>query len=279
VGKSWNISASLSKSAKLAFFRTAYSYGESKNTVDPGSIALGSWTGNAVPGDPNNPPLAFAASSPGHRFFLTGGYRLEYFKFGATSFSAFYEARTNGNTSYTYAFDLNGDGGTSNDLLYVPRNTSEMYFVPFTSGGITFTAEQQAAAWDAYINQDKYLSKRRGQYAERNAIFLPLLHRLDFSVAQDVFFNLAGTTQRFQVRLDCLNFGNLLNSDWGVGQRLVTNQPLTNLIVDSSGRPTYRLRVVNNQLISKTYEPTANFSSSGISDVYQFMVSIKYFFN
>ena len=59
----------------------------------------------------------------------------------------------------------------------------------------------------------------------------------------------------------------------------ICKQPLTNLVVDSSGRPTYRLRVVNNQLISKTYEPTANFFSNGVSDVYQFMVSIKYFFN
>jgi hypothetical protein len=275
VGRSWNIAASLSKTMRQAFFRTAYSYTESKNTVDPGSIAAGSWTGNEISSDPNNPVLAFSDYSPGHRFFITGGYRFEYFGFGATSVSAFYEARTNGNTNYTYAGDLNGDGSTNNDLIYIPRNTSEMNFQTFTSGGVTYTADQQAAAWEAYIYQDEYLSKRRGEYAERGAIFLPLVKRLDLSVAQDVFFNLAGTKQRFQVRLDMLNFGNLLNSDWGVGQRLVNFQPLTNTGVDATGRPTYRLRVVNNQLMNKSLETTTFFPS----DVYSFMVSLKYFFN
>jgi Carboxypeptidase regulatory-like domain len=274
-GRSWNISASLAKTMRQAFFRTAYSYGEAKNTTDAGSIAYGSWTGNAIPGDPNNAPLAFSLNSPGHRFFIAGGYRFEYFKFGSTNVSAYYEARTLGNASYTYAFDLNGDGGTSNDLLYVPRNTSEMNFVTFASGGVTYTADQQAAAWDAYINQDDYLSKRRGQYAERGAVFLPLVKRLDLSVAQDVFFNLAGTKQRFEVRLDMLNFGNLLNHDWGVGQRMVNSQPITNLTIDSTGRPTYRMRVVNGQLMDHTFETTTSFPQ----DVYSFLVSIKYFFN
>ncbi len=31
-------------------------------------------------------------------------------------------------------------GGTSNDLIYIPRDTSEMNFEQFTSSGTTFTA-------------------------------------------------------------------------------------------------------------------------------------------
>ena len=38
----------------------------------------------------------------------------------------------------------------------------------------------------AYIAQDPYLSERRGEYAERGAVFLPLVQRLDVSVTQDV---------------------------------------------------------------------------------------------
>ena len=69
--------------------------------------------------------------------------------------------------------------------------------------------------------QDPYLSKHRGEYAERNAVFLP--------VVPDRPEHLAGPVQeprrqaqRLQVRLDILNFGNLLNSDWGVSQRYAT---------------------------------------------------------
>ncbi len=100
VGRSWNTVLSARKNMTYGMIATGYNYGESKNTVDPGSIAFGSWSGNAHSNDPNNPGLAFAGASPGHRFFLTGSYRKEYFGFGATSFSAFWESRTIGNTSY-----------------------------------------------------------------------------------------------------------------------------------------------------------------------------------
>ena len=117
------------------------------------------------------------------------------------------------------------------------------------------------------------LSKHRGEYAERGAVFLPLVKTLDFSVTQDVFASVSGQRQRFQFRVDVINFGNLLNKNWGVGQRLVSNQPLTNPAVDAQGRATYRLRLINNQLMTNSIEQTA-----GILDVYRVMFSLKYFF-
>src|SRR5574341_269154 len=93
VGRSWNVAVSLEKPLTAGFSgKVAYSYGESKNTVDPGSIAFGSWNNNQHPGDPNNPGLGFSANSPGHRVFGTVSYRREYFSFGATSLSLFWEA-------------------------------------------------------------------------------------------------------------------------------------------------------------------------------------------
>ena len=44
---------------------------------------------------------------------------------------------------------------------------------------------------------------------------------MDLSVTQDIFNDIGGKRHAFQFRVDFLNFGNLLNSDWGVGQRLV----------------------------------------------------------
>ena len=67
---------------------------------------------------------------------------------------------------------MNGDGGSGNDLIYIPRNTSEMNFVaiPATATTRAFTADEQAAAFEAYIKQDPYLSKHRGEYAERGGV-------------------------------------------------------------------------------------------------------------
>ena len=176
---------------------------------------------------------------------------------------------------------MNGDGVTANDLIYIPRNVSEMNFAAFTAGGNTFTADQQAQAFEAFINQDPYLSKHRGEYAKRNGGVMPMFNSVDLSITQDLFHNVAGQKNSFQLRLDIVNFGNLLNSDWGVSQRptaaLTTNQQLQVLTspgVDASGRATYRLATVNNQLITKTFQTSAT-----TGDVYQLMLSLRYGFN
>jgi hypothetical protein len=278
-GRSWNAAGSLEKNSRAGLWvKAAYSYGEAKNTVDPGSIAFGSWNNNPHPGDPNNPGVGYAISTPGHRIFAAASYTREYFGFGKTTVSVFWEAMPTPtlnvtDRSYTFAGDLNGDGGTSNDLLYIHRDTSEMNFQPFAAGGRTFTADEQAQAWNTYIAQDDYLSKRRGQYAERGALVPPLVRRFDASLAQDIFTSLAGRRHGFQFRVDVLNFGNLLNSDWGVARRFINTQPLTNPGVDAQGRATYRLRVVNNELMTRSLE-----NSALLTDVYRVQFSLRYNF-
>jgi len=259
--------------------KIGYNYGVSKNTVDPGSIAYGSWTANQVPGNPNNAPIGYSPTSPGNRVFASLSYRLEYFNFGATTISAFWDAYTWGNGSYTFSGDMNGDGISNNDLIYVPRNTSEMNFVQFASGGVTYTPAMQAAAWDKYISQDEYLNSRRGQYAERGGAFLPMVSRIDLSVVQSIFADLFEKRQTLEVRLDILNFGNLLVNSWGQSQHFVNPQPLivaTNAQggpVSSTGVPQYTMRVVNGALMDHTFEKNAT-----LSDVYSFQLSLKYFF-
>jgi hypothetical protein len=77
-----------------------------------------------------------------------------------------------------------------------------------------------------------------------------------------------------------------LNHDWGVSQRLVLPttaangaQILTNPAVDAAtGRSTYRLAVVNNELVKQTFQSNTSVSSTN-SDVYQFLLSFRYSFN
>jgi hypothetical protein len=274
IGRNWNIAFSASKPMWHGLsIKTAYSYGEAKNTIDPGSTANASWNSNQTPGDPNNPGLGYSSATPGHRFFAQVSYTKRYFEMGATSISGFWESRTLGNTSYIFAADANGDLGT-NDLIYIPRDRSEMNFRTFTASGITFTAAQQADAFEAYIAQDKYLSAHRGEYAQRGAVFLPLLHKLDLAITQDVFKDIKGRRNAGQFRIDIQNFGNMLNSDWGVGQRVIRNNILTTPGADAAGRLQYQMQVVNSQLVRSTFE-----STSGLLDVYQFMLSFRYSFN
>ena len=74
-----------------------------------------------------------------------------------------------------------------------------MNFKPLTVGGRTFSAAEQAAAFEQYIQADKYLRSHRGQYAERGAVFYPMVGRIDLSITQDVFRSLGGARHPGQV--------------------------------------------------------------------------------
>jgi outer membrane receptor protein involved in Fe transport len=290
-GTSWNIAQTFARTTRFGLsMRGAYSYGVSHSLSDPESTAATSFARNAQAADPNNPGSSISLFSPGHRVFALVNYSRNYFGFGGTSVSMFWEARqstiniNSSRLSYVFAGDMNGDSISANDLIYIPRNTSEMNFTAITNtaGAVLFTPEQQAQAFEAYILQDDYLRNHRGQYAERNGVVMPMFRSIDLSITQDLFHNVGGQRNGFQVRLDILNFGNLLNDKWGVQQRPVgavnTNQQLqilTNPGIDAAtGRATYRLAVVNNELIKNTFQTSAT-----TGDVYQFMVSLRYLFN
>jgi hypothetical protein len=272
VGSSWIASFSLEKPfANGLYVKAFYSYGVAKNTIDPGSIAFGSWVNNQHQGDPNNPGVGFSSNSMGHRVVGVLNYSVDLFSFGTTSFSLFWEGRTIGNASYVYGGDFNGDGGFSNDLLYIPANASETSFQQFTSSGRTFTPAEQSAAWEAFINQDKYLSANRGRIAERGAVFLPMVYRADFSGSQTLLTT--SKKQALEFRVDILNVGNLLNSNWGVGQFMTSTSPLVPAGVDANNRPQFRFRNLGNQLITESFTPSA-----GAGDVWRLQFGLRYTF-
>ena len=282
IGHSWNVSASLERAFKGGLFaKVGYSYGESRNTVDPGSIASGSYFGNPIAIDPNNPVAGYSQFSPRHRVFVAVSVSRDFIRIGATSVSLYFEDRSPGNGGYTYNGDMNGDGASGNDLIYIPRNTSEMNFSrkfvrfsPAPADTMVWTPAEQTAAWEAFINQDAYLRSHRGEYAQRNAIFLPMVARADLSIAQDVSRQIGGKGNSLQVRVDIFNFTNLLNSDWGVSQGFVTTRPLSSTGVDAFGAPTYTLANVGHSLITHTFQKNVS-----TLDVWRMQLGVRYMFN
>ncbi|HXI29440.1 MAG TPA: hypothetical protein VNG89_13470, partial [Vicinamibacterales bacterium] len=96
---------------------------------------------------------------------------------------------------------------------------------------------------------------------------------IDLSLTQDVFKSVGSKRHSGQIRLDITNFGNLLNKNWGVGQRLVNAQILTNPTADAQGRLSYRMQLLNGNLITSPFQTAA-----GINDVYVMMLSFRYTF-
>jgi len=118
---------------------------------------------------------------------------------------------------------VNGDT-FPNDLIYVPidaTNTAEIQFDPL--GGMS--AQQQAAAFNAFIEQDDYLSENRGKISERFGGVNPWYSNIDVRIMQDIVFDAGGRDHKLQISLDILNVANLINSDWGV--RKVANPAAT----------------------------------------------------
>ena len=291
-GYSYAVTAQLQKSFSNGLFASlAYTYTDSRSVNDGGSIAQSQWRDRQVSGDPNANVLSYSQFLQKHRVVAVASYRREYIGHLATTLSAFYVGAPQGRFSYVYAGDMNGDGaGGNNDLIYVPRNRSEINLrdITFTAaqGGGVYSADQQYADLDAYINQDKYLNSRRGEYAERNGGEFPWLHQVDMKLLQDLFVDLGKNRNTLQLSVDIFNVGNLLNSNWGTVK--ATNR--TNLLSFSGynvqGQPVFTYPYLTNQSAANgVTTPGAPLSSTFRDNVttigsrWQAQVGIRYIFN
>ncbi|MDO8369037.1 MAG: carboxypeptidase regulatory-like domain-containing protein [Saprospiraceae bacterium] len=275
----------------------AHTFSQAKDLMSAGSIAGGSWTSARSVRGNNDLDLAFAdQDAPGRTVGLLG-YRFEYggdFG-GATAITVGYVGERRGFTgninaarfSYSYAGDMNGDRVFNNDLLFVPNNASELNFRDLTvnykdaagaSQTKTFTGAEQATAFEAFIKQDDYLSGRRGQYAERNGVLFPILHRFDVSVTQEFYLKIGGKRNTIQFRADILNAANLLNSEWGLGNNFVSDRPLSAAGTTADGVPQFRMatQTINNEpvLIRESFV-----KSKTQFDVWVAQFGIRYIFN
>lgn len=217
-GYTYNLTAQLSKTWKHVYAMVAYNHNNAKE-VNSGasSTALSNWEFVQVVGDPNNPPLSVSNYALAHR--ITGIFSLNfsYAKHLKSSLSFFYSGNSGQRFTYLVNGDLNSDGRFGNDLMYVPKNASEINFIDFlsTNGTVRYTAADQAAAFDKYISENKYLNSRRGNYTERNGSSTPWEHVLDMRLAQDIFITKGTTQHTLQLTFDVFNLTNLLNRDWG----------------------------------------------------------------
>jgi len=257
----------------------AYTNAMAEDFMSAGSIASGSWQSAVSVNGNNNLGLSISDFVVRNRIVGLLGYRIDYGKKygGATTITLGYVGSQNNPFSYIVAGDLNGDRVNNNDLVFVPNKGSDIRFAPLTVGTRVYTEAEQQAAFEAFISQDPYLSTRRGQYAERNALDLPFLHRFDLSIAQDVFVKIGGKRNSFQIRADILNFGNMVNNKWGVSQRATNPQLLNFVSRDASNIPTYRLATQRDASGTYLIKDTYQFNSS-VFDVWSAQLGIRYTF-
>jgi hypothetical protein len=195
----------------------AYTYGHSKDVTNGIRNSMESnWQLNQAL-SPNNPGLANSNFDIRHRIVSNLNFKYDWdnSKKYTTNFTFFLSAQS-GNP-YTFGFS-NGTSinnmGQQVSLAYIPSKGETVNFL--TANSVTGeTALQQAVKFDQYIDGNKYLSSRRGQYTERNAAFTPWNNSLDFRLTQDIKFGAGKHKQVITFTYDIVNLTNLINKNWG----------------------------------------------------------------
>lgn len=247
-----------------------YTYSQSKEVSgNTGYSASSAWIGSPSINNPNDQMLYPSLFAVPHRVNANLTYSINKIRNFPTTISVYYNGTSEGRFSYTYNGDFNGDGVNS-DLIFLPKNTSDLTFVDITTGSepdqtILFTAAEQASAFDNYISNNG-LEKYRGQYLKRNNILMPWLNRFDIRVNQGLFAGLGGGRNNLQLSVDIINFGNLLNKHWGIQKAVNNAQTLLVPVTKSATTPTFQMATIDEDgqklLPSSPFRSLASYSST-----------------
>jgi len=286
-GYSYFVTAQLQKNFSNGLYaNVAYTHSGSKDVNDGGSTASTIWSTRYVAGNPNADNLSNSSFVMPNRIIASVFYKKSYLDHASTSVGLVFEMANNGAVSYITGGDPNNDGAT-NDLMYIPKNQSDIVLVPNNTNAAngpvdTRTADQQWQQLNAFINQDKYLRTHRGQYAQRNGVVLPYFKRVDLKAVQDFYVNVGKSKNTIEISLDVINIGNLLNKDWGNYQTSFNgfNSGSTTILNYKglvNGRPTYSFPYLN----AATATPVTTSFIDGISQLsrWQAQLGLRYIFN
>ena len=262
----------------------AYTRQTAKDGTINGSTAFTMWGARPTSTNPNNFEEGYSNNYLPHRIVASVVYGKEFFKNTKTSFGLLYEGSPNplqASLSYTYAGDLNNDGFSGNELMFVPKDASQIKLTNASAvSGVTDT-RTQTELWnqlDNFILGNKYLNSRRGQFAERQALVLPWVNRADLNITQDFYIKVKDSKHTLRVTMDLFNFTNFVNKDWGVNQVPTTITPLTFVRLDTDGKtPIFSFPYLD----GKNKVPYTNSfrDNVGFSSRWQMQLGVRYIFN
>jgi len=210
-GSSWSLAFKLDRPWRDNFHASAsYLYNRAYSIMDgTSSQAASNWGNVYTPGDPNNTPLTVSNFDVRHRINLSASYQLP-LKVVSATISVFYNGQEGRPYALAFFQDVNGDGRTSNDLLYVPNNASEVVVRNGTG--------DQLMAW---LDGDPCAMEFAGRIQDRNSCRMPWTNQMDARFAVNVPM---GGARRVELEFNVFNFLNMFNRNWGKVQYVSFNQ-------------------------------------------------------
>jgi hypothetical protein len=252
----------------------AYTHTVSKEISGmPGSNATSAYTNLYTVDGPNLATLQCSQYVVPDKLMANISWFIPFKVFGGNGLhlNLYYSGYTAGGYSYVYSNDMNGDGIAS-DLMYIPASKDELRFV----------SDADKNAFWSFLEQDKYMSSHKGQYAEAYAAPAPWTHRFDARIAEDFAFRIGKTKHNFQLSVSIDNIGNLFNSSWGVHRWScyttsagTYSNPVLKLDHVDNGVPVYSMNQVDKAYPTETW----NKYSKSPSECWQLLFGLKYFFN
>lgn len=247
----------------------AYTYSNALSYGDGwGDQVYSAWQNAATVNGQNFVELGYAGYVMPHRLIASLSYTADYARNFGTGISIFYEGGPRGRYSYTYTKNVVGDGGASN-LIYVPASKDELTFADYKPDGWdhVYSAADQAEDFWNFINNSKYLSSRKGQYAERNGLIAPWTHQFDVRIYQNFYFHQKnGQRHTLQIGLDIENIGNLFNRNWGhfwsVNATSILEIVDNGYAAGSSAKPVYNFMANGMERLTSEFSPAISLSST-----------------
>ena len=211
-GYKYYISASINKKIVNGILIDAhYTYGVSKDIMSGINSSMEANRQLTPSLTPNNPELAYSNSDIRHQITANAGYDIRWKRAGKTNISLVLDAKSG--SAFTYGIVNHNIQGNSQyvSLVYIPQRDEAVRFFKNIEGE---TAQQQADAFNQFIDGDNYLKGRRGQFTERNAGRTPWNVKLDLCVSHEIITN-KNKMQSLTISANVINLTNLLSENWG----------------------------------------------------------------
>ena len=88
---------------------------------------------------------------------------------------------------------------------------------------------------------------------------MPWKNRFDVKLTQDLFKDMFDKGHKLSLTLDVVNFGNLLNSEWGIQDQILSNgRSVLTRTGSVNANPTFQMLRDGNNLVTAPYRPVSS---------------------
>ncbi len=245
-------------------FKAAYTRSNIRTAGDyTSSVALSNWQNNVVSGDPNASIVNRSVFEIKDRVLVALNYTLNVDKPWQTTFGFLLDSHSGQPYTFVYSNDVNGDGISGNDAIYVPRDRNDVVVTAANGSGLT--NQQATDAFWANVEGNKFLRNNKGRILPINGGTNPWINRLDFRFAQRIPTPQYGKFKgQLEVYFDVLNVLNLFGKNFGgiktYGGQLFSNVFFTNATI-VNGKYNYSYNPASTALATPT-GTSSSFSSA-----------------